>query len=80
MDDDNSIVSESFASESEPDASTPHLQELTNKISKAFVEHRIGESSLGRSNAKVLRIMCQSRGLSIDGTRADLAARLIDWV
>jgi hypothetical protein len=53
---------------------------MATKVDQSFVEHRIGQSSLANSNAKVLQIMCNSRGLSVEGYRADLAARLVEWV
>ena len=78
--DDESIASESLASESSLDTLNPRLQEMATKINQAFVDYRIGESSLANSNTKVLQIMSHSRGLSVEGYRADLAARLVEWV
>ena len=78
--DNDSIASGSVVSESGVDSQSPHLQEITTKINHSFIRYRIGVSSLANSNAKVLRAMCHSRGLSVEGYRADLAARLFEWV
>ena len=79
--DDNHLISSgSVVSESDVDSQSLHLQEMTNKINHSFIGYRIGESSLAKSNAGVLRAMCHSRGLSVEGYRADLAARLFEWV
>ena len=79
-DDDKSIASEPLASEPGSETPSPRLRELTKKINQAFVEYRVGESSLASSSLKVLQLLCHSRGLGVDGYKADLAARLISWV
>jgi len=79
-DDDESIAFESLASGSGPNTENPSLQELTEKIDQRFIQYKIGGSTLSNSNASVLQSMCRSRGLSIEGHKADLAARLVDWV
>lgn len=78
--DDSSVASGSLASESNLDTLSLRLQEMTSKINQSFIEYRIEEPALANSNVKVLKTMCSSRGINIEGFRVTLAARLVEWV
>lgn len=66
--------------ESSADEADVQLRRKLEKVDKAFVEHRIGESALGRLKNSTLRAMCRTRGLGDDGTKSDLVGKLIHWV
>lgn len=71
---------ESITSESSHGASSFQLQEKIDKTNESFIKYRIGESSLGRSKAEILKAMCRLRNLDERGTKEDMITRLIDWV
>lgn len=52
----------------------------TLKAEAAFGKDRCQAKTLSRHNLPILKAMCSARALSTEGTKAVLAARLMDWV
>ena len=70
----------SIGPESSADEADIQFRRKLEKADKAFIEHRMSESGLGRLKNSTLQAMCRMRELEEDGNKNDLVERLIHWV